>query len=169
MSARWRPRGPITRNCFSDKYYGVFVKSHDNHVKSRQLGLTLIELMVALVVISLSVLAVYQMFITGRELIIEQFYRQNALERAQARLERLQYYEIEYDSIPLDQAGIFVDTLVERGPEHVGILARCEIEIEHSEERDLDTGLPYWSLVIVRYDWEAPSGRQYNIELQSKF
>lgn len=134
-----------------------------------QLGLTLIELMIALIVISLSVLAVYQMFITGSELISEQYYRQYALERAQSWMERMQYYESKLDTVPQNFGRAFIDTLVHESGDHVGILANCRINVEHSDKVDPVYGVPYYSWVTVEYQWLAPSGRDYRIELQSKF
>lgn len=129
----------------------------------------MVEMMVALIVISLSVLAVYQMFITGRELIIEQYQRRYALEKAEAWMERMKYYENELDTVPLDFRRSFVDTLVPPGDEHVGLWARCIIDVEHSTERDPASGMPYYSTVSVAYEWEALSGREYHIQLMSKF
>jgi prepilin-type N-terminal cleavage/methylation domain-containing protein len=134
-----------------------------------QRGLTLVEMMIALVVISLSVLAVYQMFITGRALIIEQYHRRYALERAQAWMEKMKYYENELDTVPLDFKRSFVDTLVAPGHEQAGVWADCVIDVEHSAERDPGTGMPYYSTVSVTYNWEAPSGREYTIKMKSKF
>ncbi len=125
--------------------------------------------MVALVVISISVLAVYQMFITGRALIVEQYERRYALERAEAWMEKMKYYENELDTVPLDFARSFVDTLVPSSDEHVGIMAECVIDVEHSNERDPGTGIPYYSTVSVTYEWESLSGREYSIELRSMF
>ncbi len=135
----------------------------------KQRGLTLVEMMVALVVISLSVLAVYQMFITGRELIIEQYQRRYALERAEAWMERMKYYENELDTVPLYFGGTFVDTLVAQSDEHIGLWAECTIEVEHSFERNPASGMPYFSTVSVIYEWEALSGREYSIRLMSMF
>lgn len=134
-----------------------------------QRGLTLVELMVALVVISISVLAVYQMFITGRALIVEQYERRYALERAEAWMEKMKYYENELDTVPLSFARSFADTLVPSSDEHVGIMAECVIDVEHSSERDPGTGMPYYSTVSVTYEWESLSGREYSIELMSMF
>jgi hypothetical protein len=126
-------------------------------------------MMIALIVISLSVLAVYQMFITGRELIVEQYQRRFAVERAEAWMERMKYYENELDTVPLDFGRTFVDTLIPPSDEHIGIWAECTIDVEHSSERNPATGMPYFSAVSVRYEWEAPSGREYSVELRSLF
>ena len=135
----------------------------------KQRGLTLVELMVALVVISLSVLAVYQMFITGRELIVEQYQRRYALERAEVWMETMKYYENELDTVPLDFGRSFVDTLMAESDEHIGLWAECTIDVEHSDERDPASGMPYFSTVSVIYEWEALSGREYSITLMSRF
>ena len=131
--------------------------------------MTIVELMVALVVISLSILAVYQMFITGTALITEQYYRRFALDRAQAWMERMKYYESELDTVPRSFRKSFVDTLVSESDESIAIPADCRIDVEHSFERDPATGMPYYSDVMVVYNWEAPSGRTYSVELRSKF
>ncbi len=131
--------------------------------------MTLVEVMVAILIISISVLAVYQMFITGRVLIVEQYQRRYALERAEAWMERMKYYENVLDTVPLDFNNSFQDTVVPPSSEHVGIWAECVIGVEHSSERDPVSGMPYFSTVSVTYDWEALSGREYHIRLMSRF
>lgn len=131
--------------------------------------MTLVEVMVAILIISISVLAVYQMFVTGRELIVEQYQRRYALERAEAWMERMKYYENVLDTVPLDFNRSFRDTVVSPSGEHVGILAECVIDVEHSPERNPGSGVPYFSTVSVTYSWEALSGREYNIRLMSRF
>jgi len=132
-------------------------------------GLTLIELLVAMVVISISILAFYQMFITGNMLITEQYERRTALEKAQAWMERMKYYENELDTVPRSFARAFTDTIVAPDEEHEGLWAECQIDVKHSTEKDPETGIPYYSNVSVTYQWEARSGREYTIELRSKF
>ncbi|MEE8417549.1 MAG: hypothetical protein V3S06_02700 [candidate division Zixibacteria bacterium] len=125
--------------------------------------------MIAIIIISISVLAVYQMFITGRVLIVEQYQRRYALERAEAWMERMKYYENVLDTVPLDFNRSFQDTVVPPSSEHVGIWAECVIGVEHSPEIDPVSGVPYFSTVSVTYDWEALSGREYHIKLMSRF
>jgi len=137
--------------------------------RAKQRGLTLVELMVALVVIGISVLAFYQMFITGSLLITEQYYRRTALERAQGWMEKMKYYENELDTVPRSFAKTFTDTLVAPDGEHEPQFATVTIGVVHSSEKDPETAIPYYSTVTVRYDWEAPSGREYKVELRSKF
>lgn len=109
------------------------------------------------------------MFITGRELIVEQYQRRYALERAEAWMERMKYYENEMDTVPRDFARTFVDTLVVSGDGHIGLWAECTIDVEHSDEKDPASGMPYFSIVSVIYEWEALSGREYSIRLMSMF
>lgn len=125
--------------------------------------------MIAIIIISISVMAVYQMFITGRVLIVEQYQRRYALERAEAWMEKMKYYENVLDTVPLDFNRSFQDTVVPPSGEHVGIWAECVIDVEHSSERDPVSGMPYYSTVSVTYDWEALSGREYHIRLMSRF
>jgi len=133
------------------------------------MGLSLVELMIALVVISVSALAFYQMFITGKMLITEQYQRRTALERAQAWMEKMKYYENELDTVPRYFNKVFDDTLVVGDDEHQPLFAECRIQVSHSSERDPDTNVPYYSNVSVKYEWEAASGREYQIELRSRF
>jgi len=147
--------------------------NHDSDNKRReakQRGLTLVELLVALVVVAVSMLAFYQMFITGNMLIAEQYQRRTALERAQAWMERMKYYENEMDTVPRRIFNLsFEDTIVAEDDDHEPVWANCEIHVEHSSDRDPDTGVPYYSDVSVVYSWVALSGRDYRVELRSKF
>jgi hypothetical protein len=129
----------------------------------------MIELAIALLVISISVLAFYQMFITGSLLITEQYHRRVALEKAQAWMEKMKYYENELDTVPRDFARKFTEFIVEPSRDQDGIEAKCRIEVEHSDDRDPETAVPYYSEVTVVYEWEEPSERSYKVELRSKF
>lgn len=142
----------------------------NNKWRQSQRGMSLVELMIALIVVGVSVLAFYQMFITGSELVTEQYYRRAALERAQGWMEKMKYYENEFDTVPRFFIRTFTDTLVAPDAEHEGQMATCKIDVVHSTtERDPETNIPYYSTVSVLYQWEAPSGREYHIELRSKF
>jgi len=63
-------------------------------------GFTLVELMFAVVIIAISVLAVYEMFVQGSKMINEEYHRRLGLERAQAHIELAGSYITLYDSIP---------------------------------------------------------------------
>ena len=88
---------------FTDKIY---------HRNRRQDGFTLIEMMFALMIISISVLALYEMFNQGSGMLIEQTHQRMALERAEAHMELLQYWASKDDSIPLTLAGTYREYLV---------------------------------------------------------
>lgn len=137
--------------------------------KSNERGLSLVELAIALIVVAVSVLAFYQMFITGNLLITEQYQRRVALERAQGWMERMKYYQNEFDTVPRFFNRSFTDTIVAPGEDREPIWASCHIHVEHSSDRDPETNVPYYSEVSVVYDWEAASGREYQIELHSRF
>lgn len=129
----------------------------------------MIELAISLLVISISILAFYQMFITGNMLITEQYHRRAALEKAQAWMEKMKYYENELDTVPRDFSRRFTEFIVEPSPDQDGIEAECQIEVEHSDARDPESAVPYYSEVTVVYEWVEPSDRTYKVELRSKF
>lgn len=140
----------------------------DNKRYGSQKGLTLIEIMVALIIIAMSVMAMYIMFINGTEMIAEQHHRRIALERARAIMEDMNYNRKENGVVPIIFRGSDIDTLVASSDDHVGIIAEYTVTVDHSEI-DSDTGFPYYSLVSVIYEWEELSGRPYHIELRSAF
>jgi hypothetical protein len=131
--------------------------------------MTMVEVSVALLVVALSALAMYQMFITGRQLIMEQYHRRTALERARAIMEDMEYSKRELGKVPESFRGTDTDTLVAGGEEQEPILAERKVEVEYSREIDDETGLPYYSMVRVLYEWEDYSGRDYHVELQGAF
>lgn len=133
-----------------------------------QKGLTLIEVMVGLVVIGISVLAMYIMFINGREMIMEQYHRRLALEKARELMEDMQYNKKKLGIVPESYRGTEEDILVpEEGREE--IVAERTVTVQYSPQIDLKTGQPYYSEVTVVYEWEELSGREYRIELRSAF
>ena len=136
---------------------------------SSQSGLTLVELMIALLVVGISVLAFYQMFITGNLLITEQYQRRVALERAEAWMERMQYSRNELGIVPMYFQQSFTDTIVPPDDEHEPVWAECRISVEYSSQRNPNNNVPFYSDVAVLYEWEALSGREYQVELRSKF
>ena len=134
-----------------------------------QRGLTLVEVSVSLLIIVISALAMYQMFISGRQLIQEQYHRRIALERARAVMEDMEYSRREVGKVPESFRGTDTDTLVAGGDEQEPILAQRTVDVEYSRQIDSKTGMPYFSEVRVIYEWEEYSGRDYHIELQGAF
>jgi len=133
-----------------------------------QRGFTLVELMLGLLVVSISAIALYQMFITGNEMIVEQYHRRIALEKAQGHMEEIRFYKTELDSIPRKLAGRYSEELIPSNEDQVGIEAEYQITIDRSPELDR-RGIPIYSIVTLRYQWEERSGRQDMITLKSNF
>ncbi|GEM_PF-2553800 len=141
----------------------------DNKRYGSQKGLTLVEVMVAMIIIAMSVMAMYIMFINGTELIGEQYHRRIALERARAIMEDMSYSRRENGVVPITFRASDIDTLIASSDDHVGIVAEYTVTVDPSAEFDEDTGFPYYSMVSVLYEWEELSGRPYHIELRSAF
>jgi prepilin-type N-terminal cleavage/methylation domain-containing protein len=132
-----------------------------------QKGLTLVEVMVSLLIVSLSVLAMYTMFINGLDLIREQEHRKVVAELAKSRLEACSYAALIVDTVPRNLGGSYEDVIVFPSDEQVGIFANCEVIVAHSTEININTGKPYYSEVSIRYDWEELSGREYDMEFHA--
>jgi len=133
-----------------------------------QKGLTLIEISVGLLIIGISVLAMYIMFINGREMITEQYHRRVVLEKARALMEDMQYSRREKGKVPESFRGTEIDTVV-AGDDREPIMAERTVTVEYSQQIDIKTGYPYYSEVSVLYEWEELSGREYHVELRSAF
>lgn len=133
-----------------------------------QKGLTLIEIMVGLIVIGISILALYIMFINGREMITEQYHRRLALEKARELMEDMQYNKKKLGVVPESFRGSDEEILVP-GDDREEIMAERTVTVEPSIQIDEKTGQPYYSEVSVVYEWEELSGREYRIELRSAF
>ncbi len=134
-------------------------------------GFTLIELMVGILMVSIAVLAIYQMFVQGSLMITEEYHRRLALEKAQAVMELASYYKTQCDSVPGSMAGTRIEQLVPpEGTDEEGIQAEYTVTVIHSTDRDPHNGLPVYSHVIVDYRWqEKASLKQQSIMLQSYF
>ena len=133
-------------------------------------GFTLIEVMVGVLIVSIAVLAIYQMFITGTLMITEEYHRRLALEKAQAVMELASYYKTQCDSVPGSMAGTHVEQLVPpEGDDDDGIQAEYTVTVIHSSDRDPHNGQPIYSHVIVDYRWQEKSLKQQSIMLQSYF
>jgi hypothetical protein len=117
--------------------------------------------MMAVLIISISVVALYYMFVQGQVLLEEQYHRRIALERAQGRMEMLKYLESTNPEnpghVPLDARGQGVECLVE--PD---IFADWVVDVTSSPG-----GLLLYETVSVTYTWTAPSGREYEVKLVS--
>lgn len=131
-------------------------------------GLTLIELMMAILIISISVVALYYMFVQGQVLLEEQYHRRIALERAQNRMERLKYLQSTNvnnpGQVPLDAREQGDEYLVEPGESGGtgGIIAHYVVDVAPSPGGQL-----LYETVSVTYTWTEPSGREYEVKFVS--
>jgi prepilin-type N-terminal cleavage/methylation domain-containing protein len=140
-----------------------------NPNRRREGGFTLIELMFGILIVSIAVLALYQMFISGTQMITEEYHRRLALEKAQAKMELAKYYETVRDTVPQNIAGTFQEELIPpQGNNEDGIMADYTITVTPSDVRDRN-GLAIYSAVRLTYTWEEWSHRQQSIVLQTYF
>jgi prepilin-type N-terminal cleavage/methylation domain-containing protein len=137
---------------------------------NRENGFTLVELMVGVIVVSIAVLALYEMFITGTTMITEEYHRRIGLERAQAKMETARFFKTELDTVPRNLSGTFKELLVEaqEGQEE-GIEAEYTILVTHSAELSRSSGLPIYSAVAITYKWTELSGNEQQIEFKTYF
>jgi type II secretory pathway component PulJ len=137
--------------------------------KRGEAGYNLVELMVAVLVIVISVLALYEMFIQGSRMLREESHRNIAIERAVGRMEKMKSYHVACDTVPRGLSGTFSEFLI---PEDMGeepIEAECIVGVTHSTSRQAN-GLPNYSKVSVEYIWTEPrTGRLQRVQFQSHF
>jgi prepilin-type N-terminal cleavage/methylation domain-containing protein len=139
-------------------------------INKNEHGFSLIELMVGILIVTIGVVALYQMFIVGNQLIIEEYHRRLALERAQAVMEGMNYYPNKGEAVPLSLAGIHHEDLVppSRG-DLDGIQGTCRITISHSSDYFPHSSRPVYSRVGIVYSWTEKSGREQSIKMESFF
>lgn len=133
-------------------------------------GFTLIELMMAVIIVSISIVALYYMYVQGSVLLEEQFHRRLALEKARNRMELLKYLERTNDDnpghVPLSAREQGVEFLVrpDTAEGTVGIEAHYVVDVESSPG-----GQSLYETVTVTYTWEEPSGRGFEVKLVSRY
>jgi prepilin-type N-terminal cleavage/methylation domain-containing protein len=132
-------------------------------------GVTLLELMTALLVVALSVLALYQMFEYGSKIITEQYHRRRGLEMAQAQLERIKYFTAQEDSTPPKYAGTYSEVMVPAEEEESeGIMAEYTVTISYSPIHD-PSHRPIFSTVGIEYKWKEYDGNEQKVMLKTNF
>ena len=130
-------------------------------------GYTLVELMFAVVIISISVLAVYQMFIQGNQMISEAYHREQAFLNAQEKINIASAYRAVCDTIPRSLTGTFTEPLYHSDEENPdAILATYYLRVEHSRALNL-AGKPCMSTISILYQWVEPNGNELHIELKA--
>jgi prepilin-type N-terminal cleavage/methylation domain-containing protein len=123
-------------------------------------GFTLVELMFAILIIAISVLALYQMFVQGSLIQTEEYHRRIGLQQARSKLETARYFETELDSVPRHMEGTFREQLVppEQGQVE-GIQAVYTIRVVPGIHRNRN-GVPLNYIVSITYSWTERSGRE---------
>jgi prepilin-type N-terminal cleavage/methylation domain-containing protein len=140
-----------------------------NPYRRRQGGFTLVELMFGILIVSIAVLALYQMFISGNQMITEEYHRREALQKAQAIMELAKYYETVRDTVPQNIAGTFQEQLIPpMGDNEEGIQAEYTLTVVPSSVRDRN-GVAIYSAVCLTYNWVEFSGKEESIVLQTYF
>ena len=143
----------------------------ENPVKRRrgEAGYNLVELMIAVFIITISVVALYEMFIQGSQMLTEERHRAKEVELAVARMENLKSFHVVCDTIPRRYAGRFEEYIVLEDGQEQPLVADCTVTITPSRSRQAN-GLPNYSHVSVEYVWtERESGRSQKVEFQSYF
>jgi hypothetical protein len=129
----------------------------------------LIELMVGVLIIAISVIALYEMFIQGTQMLTEERHRGKAVELAVARMENLKSFHVICDTIPMRYAGRFEEYIVPEDGEEQPLVAYCTVTITRSRSRQAN-GMFNYSRVSVEYVWtERDTGRSQKVEFQSNF
>jgi prepilin-type N-terminal cleavage/methylation domain-containing protein len=134
---------------------------------SGEQGFNLVELMIGVLVIAISVLALYEMFINGTSMIEEETHRRFGLENAASRMEKLAYYRTFCDTVPRSESGVYTEILYPPSPGEEPIEAKCHVDVQHSVEKQAD-GTPLSSDVTIKYVWQEKSGHEQEIVLRAK-
>lgn len=133
-------------------------------------GFSLVELMVGVLMVSIGVLALYQMFVVGTQLVTEEYHRRLGLEKAQAKMEAASYYTNQGKVVPSTMAGTFEEYLISpTGDDDDGIQAVYTMTVTPSSDLFPYNGQPVYSHVTIVYSWEEKSGKEQKIMLQSYF
>jgi prepilin-type N-terminal cleavage/methylation domain-containing protein len=133
-------------------------------------GFSLVELMVGILIVSIGVLALYQMFVVGSQLITEEYHRRLGLERAQALMEGVNYYPTQGEPVPVELSGTHHEILVPGSEgDDDGIQGSYTMVVVHSSDLYPYSSQPIYSDVSILYSWVEKSGRHQSIRLQSYF
>jgi prepilin-type N-terminal cleavage/methylation domain-containing protein len=121
-------------------------------------GFTFIEVMFSVLIITISVLALYEMIVQGNTMLTFQRHKRLALEKAQEHLELMQYWSSQTDTVPRRFEGAYEEVLVPGDPNDAtvkDIKANYKITITYSSQVD-KRGKPYYSDVSINYKWKEP-------------
>ena len=134
-------------------------------------GNTLIELMAAVLIVTISVLALYEMIVQGNTMLTYQKHKRIALEKAQEHMELMHYYAVQDDSVPRNFQGDYQEVMIDGNFDpgsQEKIMGSYHITITHSQFTN--KGLPYYSDVSIDYKWKEPLDQNdKEIVLKSRF
>ena len=119
-------------------------------------GFTLIELAVAGILISVSVVALYYMFLQSNVFLREQNIRRTALEKIKGLLIEIQNSDYECNSDHFFAPVELVSP--DEESKYPGLFANVEVEMIPDDERSL-------CKVIITFSWIVDSGRKYSMVL----
>ena len=121
-------------------------------------GIMLVELMIAVLIVTVSVMALYYMFIQGNAMILEQDHKRIAFERIKERLveEQVNYYNNQFRTGGYEG----VDFLVEPDEENEFLGVRANFVVTRVLDED---NVPY---VMVTYNWFEFNG--VNVEVVAR-
>jgi hypothetical protein len=136
-------------------------------------GVTLVEIMVAALLVAISVFSLSIMMPQGRAIINETRHRIVVLDKAQQQMERLKYVQkVNGGDLPLNENRSFSDTLVlhtDGDPPTTTVPLDAQVMMVPSQ-RTNNAGLPVYYNVSVIYNWRDPStGRNCEISLSGFF
>jgi len=125
-------------------------------------GISLLEVMSAIAILTIAVVALFYMYNQGQVLLLEQSHRRLAYEKAQ---QRISIFKLLKDTRPTEiRYGITTGTdfLIEPGDddETPGLTADYELTVLDSTK---------YICVKIEYNWTERSGRQYGLVLADFF
>lgn len=135
-----------------------------NPLKSHK-GVSLIEVLVAVVIIAIGCIGLYQMFTYGVELLGEQEHRLKAISLVQRRME---YLKNEIDAkFPIKRDTKEQVVIVERGRgQYDDVKGSLTVKAKPAGH-EYSGGNPSYNDVHIKLTWTEKSGRSYTVEMRS--
>jgi hypothetical protein len=124
--------------------------------------------MIGIFITTLSILALYQMFITGSGLITEEYHRRAGLEIVQKQLDILKSYRTQLDSIPQRLQGTFPVAIIpeQNSQGEVALSGTYSISIHPCAARDVNN-VPFYSDCLVNLIWVEHSGHRQELKMRA--
>lgn len=133
-----------------------------NHRLRNNRGVSLLEVMCAIIILSIAVVALYYMFNQGQVLLMEQAHRRLAFEKAQRRMAIFKLLKDQQPtSIPYGTTSGSDDLIdPDEQNESPGLTADYELTVVDSTK---------YIFVKLEYSWTEQSGRQYGFVVEDCF